>query len=493
MEEQPEDMIAGLVVPPVKTLTLKSDDIFKICQNCRVVLRGTISENLLKLVQHTMQDFWHCQGNITLEVCETTLPPEGYEINSTIECLTLTAGDESGFLNALRTCRQLAETSRGTKTVQFYELPCVSIRDFPDLAFRGMHLCWFPETPSWEIEKQLRLAAYYKMNYVVLEDWGVWELTSHPEFCWEEYKVPQNEIKRLVALSKELHVTLIPQLNILGHATASRGGTGKHVLLDMHPEYESLYESDGWTWCISNPETRQYLTEILLEIHQLFDCPPYFHIGCDEADSMGTCRLCRSKDYVQVFIDHLTYFCDLFAARGTRLMMWHDMLLDKKEPRWKGYTVYGRNWNGRTMAEYLPKDIVVCDWQYGYPQGEDGSAPTWPTTAFFKKRGYDVIVCPWLNEQGSKSLAQFAAAHHLMGMLATTWHQNKSGHMRRLFFNAALNSWNPQAQMSAYFRDMDGINRHVREITRDMGNINYAQTGTIQHQINPIPYQGQGF
>lgn len=51
------------------------------------------------------------------------------------------------------------------------------------------------------------------------------------------------------------------------------------------------------------------------------------------------------------------------AARtlsGARAMIWHDMLLDRNDPRWKGFVKFGSKLTAR-LADTLPKDVVVCD------------------------------------------------------------------------------------------------------------------------------------
>ena len=221
------------------------------------------------------------------------IPKDGYKFHSSKESgLDISASDENGVLNALKTLRQLAEPERGMEKLRYYFLPKMYVEDEPAMAFRGMHICWFPESEAIFIEKCIRMAAYYKFNYVVLEPWAVFDYKSHPEFSWAEKKIKTKTIRKLVSMARSQGLILIPQLNLFGHAPASRHISGKHPVLDFHPEMQPLFEPDGWTWCLSNPATRRYLTEMTLELYEAFDSPPYFHIGCDEAYSMGTCLTC---------------------------------------------------------------------------------------------------------------------------------------------------------------------------------------------------------
>ncbi|MBP5621752.1 MAG: hypothetical protein J6X44_07035, partial [Thermoguttaceae bacterium] len=90
--------------------------------------------------------------------------------NDSSGTLLIAASDLSGFRDSFKTLRQLAETfGIGESTAEsHYFIPEVEINDAPKISFRGMHLCWFPETRIDQIERSIRIAAYYKFNYIVL-------------------------------------------------------------------------------------------------------------------------------------------------------------------------------------------------------------------------------------------------------------------------------------------------------------------------------------
>ena len=198
---------------------------------------------------------------------------EEYRVEVSPERISLAARDLVGVEQALKTLRQLAEAGRGTATIQNYVLQACDIHDAPRLNFRGIHLCVFPETPMWFIDKQIRLAAYHKFNYVVIESWGVFPFQSHPEFGWADRKRGGAEFEHLLQVARECGVTLIPQLNLFGHATMSRVNSARHAVLDAHPELAPLFEPAGWSFCLSNPETRQMLAELVVELHDFMAIP----------------------------------------------------------------------------------------------------------------------------------------------------------------------------------------------------------------------------
>ena len=433
--------------------------------------------------------FWNITPAVTVkESCAAgKIHPDGYELDITSSKVKITALGVNGVMNAMKTLRQLAEVQRGTERVTGYFLVCCAIKDEPAMAFRGVHLCIFPETPLWDIERQIRIAAYYKFNYAVIEAWGIFPFESHPEMCWADKKLDRAELKKLILLGAELGITLIPQFNLLGHATSCRSITGKHAILSYDPALQPLFEPEGWSWCLTNPATRKVLTDLVTELYEFFEYPPFFHIGCDEADNLGTCRDCRRKPLKDLVKEHICYFHDLFAKQGTRVIMWHDMLLERGDERWKGYIVCGTAEHGlKELYKELPRDIVIADWQYGYPkESEKDPEPHWPTSKFFKAEEFPVLVCPWLNQEGTKSLGRMAAEEKLFGMLETTWHISHDRSFSHIYCTAAYASWNPEKNPGVTLSTRLALAHHTRQLGWDTGVAEYTRTGWSQYQVDP--------
>ncbi|HHU15516.1 MAG: family 20 glycosylhydrolase [Kiritimatiellae bacterium] len=439
---------------------------------------GALAE---KQVRETFKAWFGCRPKVTSAAPSDTVPKiaGAYRIVSTKGTLRIEAADAGGARNAMRTLRQLAEPLRGTRTLTSYFIPETVIDDAPVMAFRGFHLCWFPENTPVEIERYIRLAAYYKMNYIVLESWGMFVFKNHPELAWPGSTMTPREIKRLVKIANELGVTLIPQINLFGHATGSRVNSGKHSILDFHPELQPLFEPNGWTWCHSNPEAMALLEELVLEMHDAYGRPPYFHAGCDEAYDMGTCAQCRRSDYPKVVATCLTRIHDALAKRECRMMMWHDMLLRSGDPRWKGYYANGAEW-AETLLDALPRDIVICDWFYSPPVKGEKEGETYPTLRYFKSKGFPVLSCPWEHRDGYAAQSRAVQEIGLDGMLSTTWH-HLYGHqsMRQIYWSAAHAMWGTQ-QFGYGLLD---FTRHLRQAGWDVPLKNYVDTGFNHHQV----------
>ena len=128
------------------------------------------------------RQYWNVKPVLTLNesTAAKKYEPEAYQLNITENLLKVTARDWRGVAHAFKTLRQLAEAIRETEKVSGYILVPCKIKDKPAMPFRGIHICIFPETPLWDVEKQIRLAAYYKYNYAVIECWV--RLPAYPAF-----------------------------------------------------------------------------------------------------------------------------------------------------------------------------------------------------------------------------------------------------------------------------------------------------------------------
>ncbi len=414
--------------------------------------------------------------------CPKPQGPEAYAISATTDGgVAIAAQTLAGVHWAAYTLRQLAIARRGTFKVEGRLLPTLGISDSPLLQFRGIHLCWFPEVRPRQMERAIRLAALLKFNYAVIEPWGMFGSERHPWWHWPDPTMTKAEIARLAAIGRDLGITLVPQLNAFGHASSSRSCSQKHSVLDFHPEYEPLFEPGGWNWCLTNPETQRVLRELIEEMHEAFGNPPFFHLGCDEAQP-PSCPECRKVPYGELVCRHIAGLADFVKSRGARAMIWHDMLLERGDPRWKGFVACGTKATA-TLADTLPRDVIVCDWQYSYGDMEE-TRMDWPTMAYFAEKGFPVCGCPWLNFNAMKPMADFIARAGGFGILETTWHHLRGAEWERMFTSASSAAWGTGVprrppMFSTPFADA------MRLVGRDMGVSDYLDTGIFNYQVPP--------
>lgn len=412
--------------------------------------------------------------------------PEAYAVSADPSGVKISSRTLAGVRWAAYSLRQLAIAKRGTFKTEGRILPTFSISDRPHLAFRAVHLCWFPEVRPQQMERAIRLAALLKFNYAIIEPWGMYASEKHPWWHWPNPAMTKDEVRRLVAIGRDLGVTLIPQINALGHASSSRSCTLKHMVLDVAPEYEPLFEPGGWNWCLSNPETQRVLRELVVELLDDFGNPPYIHLGCDEAQP-PSCPECRKRPYGELVCEHIANLAAFTKEHGARAMIWHDMLIDRDDPRWKGYVKCGSKQTA-TLADTLPKDIIICDWQYSCGDMKE-VRKDWPTMAYFKEKGFPVVGCPWMNYNAMKPMADFLAGIGGFGIIETTWHHLRGGDWVKMYRYGSSAAWGTPVRgkgshgVSPQF-DTEFANA-LRMVGCDMKVSNYLDTGHYNNQVPP--------
>lgn len=324
------------------------------------------------------------------------------------------ARDAIAMRHAWYTLLQLLEAQSDGDGKLAFVVPEVKVQDWPAIGFRGLHLCVFYESTPLALEKAIRLAAFFKFSHVVLEFWGMLRLETRKELSWPQAWT-KSQAGRLVDLARSLGLEVIPMFNCWGHASASRVKYGRHVVLDQNPRLAPWFEPDGWTWCLSNPQTRSLLCAVCDELIEWAGPGRYFHIGCDEAYSHATCEFCRQADPVALFAEHVNHLASHLRQRNRRAIMWGDALLEQgKWPAGFSATSSPKIPTHRAVAR-LSRDIVIADWHYGVTQGDV------PTLAYFRRLGFETLACPWNTAGNIRTLAKAAAANG-SGFLLTTWH-----------------------------------------------------------------------
>jgi hypothetical protein len=336
-----------------------------------------------------------------------------YTVSVTEKGFALAAENRAGLAHAFFTALQLFNPRCLDEGKIRFAAPYVSIQDRPDIAFRGIHLCVFPETTLLLLEKAIRMAGFMKFTHVVLEFWGTLEYEAMPELHWKDHFFTKAQVKPLIDIAQGMGMQVIPMFNHLGHAAAARECYGRHVILNQNPKRAMLFEPDGWTWCLSNPDTLNLLRAIRGELIELCGQGDYFLIGCDEAYSYATCDSCSQKDSLKMLAEYLNGLSKELKAQGRRAIMWGDALLDRDE--WKAPSKA----TGQLIPKALPmldRDLIIADWQYSIKDDDV------PTSKYFMEQGFDTLLCPWDGWENMKGLAQGAKKLNAFGVLATTWH-----------------------------------------------------------------------
>jgi hypothetical protein len=356
---------------------------------------------------------------------------DSYALRVTAAGACVVGRDGEGLLNGIKTLVQLicpVELAEGRES--FY-MTAAEVHDAPEMGLRAIHICVFPSTTLYQLEQAIHLAGFLKLTHVILEFWGTFRYECQPALYWHDRSFSKEELRPLVELVKGYGMELIPMVNHFGHAPQSRARNGRHVVLNQNPRLSRLFEPDGWTWCLSNPDTYKLLADMRAELDEWAGAGKYFHLGFDEADSFATCDLCRERVPHELLTEFVNRLTEDVCKTGRRPILWHDMFLSHEglpTPPQGSYTVAnGRMKDCYKALDSLDRRLIMADWQYGYHQGFN------PSTAYFIEKGFDTVVCPWDDHENIRSLAVDAKKYGAMGMILTTWH-----HPENFLQNAAF-------------------------------------------------------
>jgi hypothetical protein len=241
----------------------------------------------------------------------------------------------------------------------------------------------------------------------------IWEIENNvhwetcPECCSPD-AFTKNEFKKLLDLCRKLKLEPIPLFQTLGHC--------EYVL--KHEKYSHLKElpKSLQQYCPMNPDLRPFLTRWIEEYLDLFGEVKYFHLGADEAWSLGRCETCR--EYVnahslsELYMRHMNFLAHPLISRGITPIIWADMVLTHPEAMdlldrrimlfdWM-YDIYhgqGKVWvwgqEFKTKNELSPKTLEVYG-KYLFPRGDEpGREPeTFFNSDALADHGFRVVNCP---------------------------------------------------------------------------------------------------
>ncbi len=270
-----------------------------------------------------------------------------------------------------------------------------------------------------------------RVNTLILRVDYNFQYKSRPELA-EPGGLSLADVKKIVLACKEGSISVIPQINLLGHQ--SWAGTTNNLLrkypqfdetphVKMPAEYkwpnaDSLYCK---SYCPLHPDVHGIVFPMVDEICEAFESTA-FHAGLDEVFYIGDdkCPRCKGKDKAVLFAGEVRRIRDHLAGSNRKLWMWGDRLLD-------GYTTGIGMWEASTNGTHpaidlIPRDVVICDWHY---ERADKSA------VYFAMKGLDVLTCPWRNPalaiKQSQDMQDFReestakTRSHLRGIVQTVW------------------------------------------------------------------------
>jgi hexosaminidase len=287
---------------------------------------------------------------------DSLMPTEWYGLTITTDAIDVYASSQAGLFRGTRTLVQLLEQGKASGS-----LPCLWIADHPRFPWRGMHLdvCRHFFRARF-VKKYIDLLARYKMNtfhwhltedqgwripiakYPKLTEVGAWRSGSQvgpyaaQTFDNERYggSYTRDEIREVVAHAAARHITIVPEIEMPGHAMAALASY-PHLGCTGGP-----YEVQrGWgvfddVFCAGNDSVFTFLEDVLTEVMELFP-GEYIHIGGDECPKTRwkTCPKCQARmraeglkdehELQSYFIRRIERFVN---SKGRKVIGWDEIL-----------------------------------------------------------------------------------------------------------------------------------------------------------------------
>lgn len=298
-----------------------------------------------------------------INLCLGDLAPEEYVLSITPEKVEITGGSPAGVFYGVQTLRQLLPTPvLKSEKAGIIELPIVEIADKPHFAYRGgmLDVCRHFFSVD-DVKHYIDILAMHKLNrfhWHLTDDQG-WriEIKKYPELtkvgAWRDRcslepptdpnqkdSIPyggfytQEEIKDVIRYANERFVTIIPEIEMPGHASAALASYHYLGCKDMDYEVPSIWGVKADVYCAGKDSTFQFLEGVLDEVIELFPSE-YIHIGGDECpkDRWKECPLCQQRIKTEKLKDEFelqSYFVKRIEKylndKGRKLIGWDEIL-----------------------------------------------------------------------------------------------------------------------------------------------------------------------
>ncbi len=329
------------------------------------------------------------------------------------------------------------------------QLPAISIVDSPRFSYRGMHLDvgrhFFPVS---FVKKYIDYIALHKMNYFH------WHLTEDQGWRIEIKKYPrlteiggcrngtiighypgtgndstqhcgyytQEEIKEVVKYATDRFVTVVPEIEMPGHAEAALTsypwlgcpGTGPYKVEGTWGVFDDVY-------CAGKDSTFKFLENVLDEVLTLFPSK-YIHIGGDELPKTNwkVCPLCQARIKAEGLKDEhelQSYFIQRIEKylnnKGRSIIGWDEILEGGLAPNatvmsWRGEA-------GGIEAAKQGHDVIMTPGGYVYfdhsQVAKDDLLTIGGNTSVEKVYAYEPVPAELTPTQ----------AQHILGAQANVW------------------------------------------------------------------------
>ena len=328
--------------------------------------------------------------------------PESYTINAGPDSFVVDYADGAGAFYAVQTLLQLLpveiyaqERQKGIE----WTVPCCSISDAPRFKYRGMHLDVCLHYFDFEfLKKYIDIMAAHKVNrfhWHLTEDQG-WrlEIKKYPLLTekgqWRKETVvgslasgvydgiphggyyTQEQVKELVKYAADRYVTIIPEIELPGHALAAIACYPELSCgLEDHYETATRWGIFKQVYC-PKESTFKFLEDVFDEVFELFPSE-LIHIGGDECPkaSWKVCPDCQAlikklglKDEYELQSYFVTRMEKYINSKGRQIIGWDEILQGGLAPNAKVMSWLGEE--GGIKAAQQHHEVVMSPHQKYY-------------------------------------------------------------------------------------------------------------------------------
>jgi hexosaminidase len=305
---------------------------------------------------------------------------EGYVLDVDANGMTVRARDAAGLFYGAVSAWQLLtpDAAKGAVAV-----PHVHVADWPRFAWRGLMLDVARHfEPPAEVKRMLDAMAQHKLNvfhWHLTDDQG-WrlEIRRYPKLtqvgAWRQPPgadakpyggyYTQAEVKDIVAYAAARHITVVPEIDMPGHAQAAVAAYPEIGVTGERPTVSIDWGVNPYLFNVDE-HTVTFLHNVLDEVMELFPST-FIHVGGDEAikdqwkasaavqSRMRSLGVKNENALQSWFIERMGQY---LAQHGRRLIGWDEILEGGVPP--SASVMSWRGTQGAIDAARLGHDVVL--------------------------------------------------------------------------------------------------------------------------------------
>jgi hexosaminidase len=367
------------------------------------------------------------------------MPPESYRLVTDASGATITAADDAGLLYGAVTLWQLATQDAA------HRVAAVTIEDGPRFAWRGLMLdsARHFQSPDY-IRRLIDWMAVNKLNRLhwhLVDDQG-WRIPirkypklvqvssrrrpAHapgaPELPIVSGFYTHAQIREIVAFAQERGITIVPEIEMPGHAVAAiRAYPQFGVGVPLPDRVWSDWGVFPWLYNVEEP-TFGFLEDVLDEVMELFPSP-WIHLGGDEATKdqwkaspavQARMKALGLKDEEALQGWFMARMGRYLAAHGRKMIGWDEILAggvpaDATIMSWRGI-------DGAITAARAGHDTILSPSPILYFDNRQGTGPGEPPG-----RGNPITIADVLAFDPVPDAIPPEQRRHVIGVQANLW------------------------------------------------------------------------